>query len=798
MQPFQMKRQNTKYSQTLELHKILHMLADLTCCDDAADLARKIEPISELHAVQREIDKTQTAFSLTTRFGTPSFFRMKNPEADIKRAQAGGALDTSALLNIALVLRQARVLAEWEKQCEDVASLATDFDSLCPNRELERRITSAIIAEDEIDDEASEELSHIRRKMRSLELKAREHLDKMIRSPSYQKYLQDPVVTMRDGRFVVPVKAECKGNVQGLVHDTSGSGATLFIEPISVVEANNEIRVLQGKEQQEIDRILAELSALCGESGGEIFENFAVSVELNLYFAKANLAAKMRATAPHVTDSGQIWLRKARHPLIHPDKVVPIDIELGESFTSLVITGPNTGGKTVTLKTLGLLSLMVMCGLLIPVADNSTISVFDQVLVDIGDEQSIEQSLSTFSAHMTNIVSIISQADEKSLVLLDELGSGTDPVEGAAIAESILERLRQTGCRVAATTHYAELKIYALQTEGVENACCEFDVKTLQPTYRLLIGVPGRSNAFAISRRLGLPDDILGKAETLISNENKRFEDVVESLESARQAFEKKTEEVAFLNRSVSEQKKELEAQRKQMERRREAELEDAREKARRIVESVKAESQHLIDELETLRRQKDQAEFAKKVTAAKSRQKNAVSKLYDQANPVSQRENTVYQLPRPLKSGDTVLIFDIDKKGTVLSSVDGSGNVMVQAGIMKVRVPIGNLRLIENEKKVQYKGKTTRNVTSRAERTVTTEIDLRGKMVEEALMDLDAFIDHAVLSGVNIINIIHGKGTGALRKAVQQHLKTHQSIRSYRLGVYGEGEDGVTIAEIK
>ncbi len=790
-----------KDHKTLELDKILAKLAQYTCCEEAAELAQNLVPSNDFGAVERELNKANDAFSLASRFGTPSFLRLTNPKGSVKRCSAGGVLTPRELLNIATVLRQVRILDDWHSQCETVESSLDDlFGILYPCRSLEKAITSAIIDENEIDDNASPELSSIRRKIKNTGLKVREQLDKMIRSATYQKYLQDPIVTQRDGRFVVPVKAEHKGDVPGMVHDTSASGATLFIEPAAVVEANNEIRVLQVKEQQEIERILAELSALCAQDGDYIQNGFDTAIQLNLYFAKANLAASMNAMAPKLSRNGEIVLRKARHPLIDPKKVVPIDVSLGEDYTSLIITGPNTGGKTVTLKTLGLLTLMTMCGLLIPVSDNSVISIFDKVLVDIGDEQSIEQSLSTFSAHMTNIVSILEEANADSLILIDELGSGTDPVEGAALAIAILEKLREKGCRIAATTHYAELKMYALETDGVENACCEFDVSTLRPTYRLLIGVPGKSNAFAISQKLGLSQEILDNAQQYVSGENKRFENVVDNLEKARREYEQKTQETEFLNRSVSQQRRELEQKRKELEAQKEQELERARQKAGQIVDSVRAESEALMEELNRIRKAKDKAEFSEMAAKAKSQLKGNLSRLYDKANPVSgKKREEGYRLPRELKKGDTVLIFDIDKEGVVLQPADKSGNVLVQAGIMKTRVPVHNLRLIERKQdNIQLSGKTIKTIQSKSRREVKTEIDLRGETVEEALMDLDSFIDNAVLTGVTQISIIHGKGTGALRAAVHQDLKRHKNIRTYRLGTFGEGEDGVTIAELK
>ncbi|HIZ54895.1 MAG TPA: endonuclease MutS2, partial [Firmicutes bacterium] len=701
---------------------------------------------------------------------------------------------------IAAVLRQARSLSGWFSQCENSSTSLTDyFDSLIINKFLENKITDSILSEDEIADTASDALASIRKKIRQSSVKIRESLDKMIRSSAHQKHLQDAIVTMRDGRFVVPVKAEYRSEIAGLVHDTSASGATLFIEPVSVVEANNEIRLLQSKEKEEIERILAELSADCAAVSSAILCDYQTILELNLYFAKANLAADMHAFKPEIFDDGIISLKKARHPLIDRDHVVPIDVELGERFTGLIVTGPNTGGKTVTLKTLGLLTLMAMCGLMIPAESGSRLSVFQQVLVDIGDEQSIEQSLSTFSSHMTNIISILKKADQHSLVLLDELGSGTDPVEGAALAISIIEELSRKGSRLAATTHYAELKMYALQTEGIENACCEFDVATLRPTYRLLIGVPGRSNAFAISARLGLDHSILEHAKGLVSTENKRFEDVVENLEHARQEYEEQTRLLYHRNQEVEQLRQEVDTLKKELEKQKSQEMERARLEAKKIVDNVRLRSEQLMDELEELRRQKNKEDFNARTQAARSQLKGRLGKLYDQANPVAEKPSEApYRLPRPLKVGDSVLIADIDKKGVVLALPDKGGNVMVQAGIIKSRVPLSNLRLLEEQSVHVQRGATTRSVTSQKDRKVSTEIDLRGQNVEEALINLDHYIDNCVMGGMTQICIIHGKGTGVLRTAVQNHLKHHKNIASFRLGTFGEGENGVTIAEIK
>lgn len=794
-----------KYLKALELDKILEMLAQETCCESARNLALSIEPETDVDEVIRSLKRTDDAFNLTLRFGTPSFIGLVDPTPRLKVAMAGGTLSPRDLLNIGAVLRQSRSLSQWAHQFEDEEnSISEDLFSLYLNNTLEREISSAIISDDEIDDNASAELASIRRKIRQTELKARDRMEKIIHSSTYQKYLQDSLITMRDGRFVVPVKAEYRGEIEGLVHDTSASGSTYFIEPIGVVEANNEIRVLQAKEKDEIERILADFSARCAECGEDIQLLFGRLMDLNVLFAKTRLASKMNAFCPTVTEDGKINLKKARHPLIDPKKVVPVDVHLGDEFTSLVITGPNTGGKTVTLKTLGLLSLMTMCGLLIPVAPGSSVSTFENILVDIGDEQSIEQSLSTFSAHMTNIVSILEEADYRSLILVDELGSGTDPVEGAALAISVLERFRQRHCRVAATTHYAELKMYAIQTEGVENACCEFDVESLKPTYRLLIGVPGRSNAFAISQKLGLDPAIISHAQALVQSENKQFEDVVDSLEASRQQYEAMTRELAEKEAEIERTRKEIRVHKEQLSKEKAAEVQKAKEQAMRIVSDVQGQANALMDELNQIRKEKDREAFSQKAIAARSQLKSKLDKIHDAANPITERENISYTLPRPLKPGDTVLIVDIDKEGTVLQAPDKSGNVLVQAGIIRSRVKIGNLRLLD-KKKVQFNGTNVRTGKGSVKKSVNVsgrsasmECDLRGMTVDEALLTLDSFIDNAILTHVHQITIIHGKGTGALRAAVQAHLKQHKAIRTFRLGVYGEGEAGVTVAELK
>ena len=784
-----------RHFKALELDKILHLLAEETSCDAAAELAQNLRPSTSLSQVKRLLTETDEAHTMMARFGAPSFGGLKDVSNSLRRAEAGGTLNMTELLRIATVLRTLRGIVDWRSKSEGVKSILDDrFDAIMPNKYLEDRINHAILSEEEMADNASPQLATIRRKIRSASSRAREQLEKMVRSPVTQKYLQDPIITMRDGRFVVPVKAECRGDVPGLVHDTSSSGATVFVEPMAVVEANNEVRVLLSQEQAEMERILAELSAEAGNFASGIISGYKEAVELNLIFAKANLGSKMKATLPLVNDEGKIELKRARHPLIDKEKVVPTDIELGLHFDTLVITGPNTGGKTVSLKTVGLLTLMAMCGLLLPVADNSQISIFNHVLADIGDEQSIEQSLSTFSAHMTNIIKIFEQADASSLILLDELGAGTDPIEGAALAMSILEALRRKGTRIAATTHYAELKAYALQTEGVENACCEFDVTTLRPTYRLLIGVPGRSNAFAISLRLGMDPEIVEHARELVSSENTRFEDVVQSLETSRQRLEEERKEAQRQRLEAEEASRAAKERKDAIDAQADREMEEARRRASELIARTRGQIDAMLNEMEELKKQKNKALTAEQ----KAKLKSGLRALENEADPVRKKDEEAYVLPRPLKKGDPVLIYDIDKKGTVLQPPDKDGKTaLVQAGIIQTRVPVSNLRLL-NEKPVKKpQGSVTRSV-NRANVRAAMELDVRGQTSDEALMNVDQFIDSAVLAGINMLTIIHGKGTGALRAAVQQHLKRHPNVKSFRLGTFGEGEAGVTIVELK
>ena len=787
---------------TLELDKVLELLSQHTSCDDAKQAALNLEPQSDLASAQALMNQTRDAHMLLARFGGPAFGGLINVNNALYRADAGSTLSLRELLNIASVLHVIRTISQWRSTNEGVATvLDIFFNALVPNRFLEDSITTSIISEEEIADNASPTLADIRRKIRTQESKVRDQLSKYTHNSNFSKYLQDNIITMRNGRYVIPVRSEYRGEVPGLVHDTSSSGATVFIEPMPIVEANNQIKLLKNKEEDEIERILAELSANVGSFANSIKSSYECAVELNLIFAKAQLAYAMRASVPQLNNEGIIELRRARHPLIDKNKVVPVDINLGVDFDTIVITGPNTGGKTVSIKTIGLMSLMAMCGLMLPVDDRSRISVFDHVLADIGDEQSIEQSLSTFSSHMTKIVKILEVADDKSLVLIDELGAGTDPIEGAALAVSILEQLRNQGAKIAATTHYAELKSYALQTPGVINGSCEFDVQSLKPTYRLLIGIPGRSNAFAISKRLGISDEIIEHAQELVSNENIRFEDVVDRLEQSRAKMEKERDEARKIREEANEELEKAQKLKADIETLRQKELENAKGQALKITEQAKREAYQLLNDLESLKKQqakeKNAAEMARRARAVIRKDLNAIDSASDPIVALGNDEN--YVLPRPLKIGDTVLISDIGNEATVVTLKDKKGLVTVQMGTMKTRVKEENLRLIEKKKSVEKKRSvTTGRMESRMSMKAQTSVDLRGMTVEEGILELDRYIDHVLRMGINEFTVIHGKGTGVLRTAVRDYLKKSKYVKTSRLGTFGEGEDGVSIVTLK
>lgn len=782
-----------KHYRALELDKILEMVAEEASSADGAQLARELEPVFTSAEAQWLLEETDAAFVAMAKFGAPSFYGMKNVTNPLRRAQAGGGLGLRELLDIGATLRTIRGLTQWWGKSESVRNALTGrFEVLAPNKYLEEKIFTCIVSEEEVADSASPALATIRRKIRAASQRVRDQLDKLIHSPAHQRHLQESIVTQRGGRYVVPVKAEFRGEVPGLVHDTSASGATVFVEPMSVVEANNEIRVLRSDEQEEISRILLELSGEAGSFADSIIESYKYAVQLDLIFAKAQVAYKMKAVVPQVGEDGKIVLHSARHPLIAKEKVVPTDITLGVDFDTLIITGPNTGGKTVALKTIGLLTLMAMCGLMLPVGEGSRVSVFRHILADIGDEQSIEQSLSTFSSHMVNIIKIFEVADNSSLILLDELGAGTDPVEGAALAEAIIEELRGKGARLACTTHYAELKAYAIQTTGVENGCCEFDVATLRPTYRLLIGVPGKSNAFAISQRLGMSDHVVDRARELVSQESNAFEQVVGRLEEDRRHMENELEALRSSAFQAKQSAQEAERLKEEAQAQAKKEVERARQEAAQIVQKTRQRADALVNELEELRRQKNKELSAEQ----KARLRSGMKELEGLSDPVHQRRDDNYVLPRELVPGDDVLIYDIDKDATVLEAPK-DGFVLVQAGIIKTRVPLSNVRLLsKRQMKKKHPGRTVTKSISTPE--ASSSLDLRGQTVEEALMEVDSFLDRASRMHLSQVTIIHGKGTGALRAAVQQHLRRCSQVKSFRLGTYGEGESGVTIAELK
>lgn len=788
-----------KNYKTLELDLILEKLAAECSCDDAKDLARGLKPACDMAEVEMLLQQTEDAFSLLARFGGPSFSGLKNVNNSLHRAAAGGSLNPKELLDIAYCLRALRTLDEWRNHSSGVkTSLDFFFEGITSNKYLETKILSCIVSEEEIADKASDTLFDIRKKIRSKENSIREKLDSLIHSSHYQQFLQEAIITQRNGRFVVPVKAECRGNVPGLVHDTSSTGATVFIEPASVVDANNDIKVLQGKERDEIMRILYELSAESGDFAESIKHSYESAIRLNLIFAKAHLAYKMKATKPILNNEGIICLKKARHPLIDPKKVVATDIALGDEYDTLVITGPNTGGKTVSLKTLGLLTLMTMCGLLIPVADRSRVSVFNNILVDIGDEQSIAQSLSTFSSHMVNIIDIMKKADDKSLILIDELGAGTDPVEGAALAVSIIEALREKGAIIAATTHYAELKAYALDTPGVTNGCCEFDIETLRPTYKLLIGVPGRSNAFAILKHLGMTQDVIDNAKAIVGSDNRDFEAVLEKLEASRHALEeerKVAEEMTERARKIEEK---AQSEMDKIETLKARELDKAKREAQKLIDAAERKSSQFLLELDKLKKEQTSSnatEIARKTRRAVKAQMGEMDDLIN-PNELADNWDYDYKLPRNPVPGDRIVIKGIGE-GEVLEFKNN--NVFVKSGLLKTRVKLSDIMILDKPKKKPVK--TQHNVyrtSSRADADVKTEIDMRGETVDEALSELGLFIDRCVLNNIEEIRIIHGKGTGALRSAVTDYLKTHPNVSEYRLGRYGEGENGVTIAKLK
>ena len=777
---------------TLELPRVLEQLAACASTQEGKERCLALRPMTDPDDVQRAQEETTAAVEMLIKRGSPGFSGVKPVGASLHRADMGGSLNTRELLEVAAVLRCARTVQDYGAG-EEKTPISHLFRALTPNRFLEETITNSIIGEDELADSASSELASIRRHIRATEAKVRDILQRIL-SSNQSKYLQESIITIRSDRYVVPVKSEFKNAIPGLVHDVSSSGSTFFIEPMGVVKANNELRELMAQEKKEIERILAELSAQCAAHKEDIAEDYDLLVWLDAIFARGRLSLNMEAAQPRLSDR-YLRLRKARHPLLDRKKAVANDLELGDRFDTLMITGPNTGGKTVTLKTIGLLTLMAQCGLHIPTGADSTVRIFDRVLADIGDEQSIAQSLSTFSSHMTNIVGILREADDRTLILFDELGAGTDPVEGAALAAAIIESARGIGSLVAATTHYAELKVYAMTTDGVENASCEFNVETLAPTYRLILGIPGKSNAFAISRRLGLPEYIIEKAAARLDAENVRFEDVLTKLDQQRQEMEKERTEARRLKLEMEQSAAKAREYRERLEVERAKVVEKAQAEARSIIQEARAASDLAISELKELKKRKDLDWQQVNDGRAEAR------RLLNEAErgiggPVQEPEAP--PPTRDARAGDTVELVSMGTRASVLS-VNKDGTLQLQAGILKISARQSEVRVVEGETQSQ---KEARRIIQRAERTLRTaaprEVDLRGMMTDEAVAALESFLDTAMLGKLETVTVIHGKGTGAVRNAVRTYLKRSRYVKSFRPGRYGEGEDGVTVVELK
>ena len=779
----------------LELDKVLDMLSQCAGSSAGREACLHLKPSSDVDDVQMLLNETSAAAFMTTGKGYPSFSGISDVSASLERADRGGSLQPKELLEIGNVLRCARNVKCYISEDDEATVIHPLFHALTANKYLEDRIFGAILSEDEIADTASTELGDIRRHMRIQSSKIKDSLQKIISSPSYSKLLREPIITIRQGRYVVPVKSECKNDVPGLVHDVSSTGSTYFIEPMSAVNANNALRELELREKKEIERILAELSAEAAAYRESITEDFTILVRLDVIFSKAKLAYRMRAWAPIINSNGIVELRNARHPLLDINTAVPISLRLGTDFDTLIITGPNTGGKTVTLKTIGLLTLMAECGLHIPAEDGSQISIFDRILADIGDEQSIAQSLSTFSSHMRTIVDIVAQCDSKALVLFDELGAGTDPAEGAALAIALIEYCRKQGSRVVATTHYAELKLYAMRTNNVVNASCEFDVETLQPTYKLLIGIPGRSNAFAISKKLGLSDGIIKSASDYLSQSDKDFEDVLNQLESQRQQMESARIEAERLQRETESINKKSEEFARQLEQEREKALIRARKEAQTIIENARRTANQVSEELKQIKKQlADGCE----IQGLNQKQVNLRKTLNDAESALREQQPEVKR-PEPSRAiivGDTVELIKLGTKASVIA-INKDSTYQLQAGIMKLNAKAEDIYLIENATKSEVKHVRPAHSGREMKTSVlSSEVDLRGMDSIEAICVLDLYLDEAMRSNLKSVRIIHGKGSGVLRAAVHKSLKMNKYVKTFRLGLYGEGEDGVTIAE--
>ena len=790
-----------KSIRTLELPAVLEMLSQKAVSEAAKEKSLRLRPRTDRGEVSRLLDETDAAKERLGLHGSPNFSGVKDVAQALSRADHGGVLNTRELLDVAGLLTASRRVSEYDVDRRGEATVIDHlFTDLHTNRYLEDKIHGAILDEETIADSASHELADIRRKMRLAASKGRQILQRIISSPSYAKVLQEALITQRDGRFVVPVKAEYKGSLPGLVHDVSSSGATLFVEPMGVVQANNELKELQAREEKEIDRILRELAADCAEQMSNILWDYDILVQLDMIFARAQLSYQLNASRPEVKKHGGIVLRHARHPLLDPAKAVPVSVELGEQFDTLVITGPNTGGKTVTLKTLGLLCLMAQCGLHIPADDGSAVPVFERILADVGDEQSIEQSLSTFSAHMSNTVEILKEADEHSLILFDELGAGTDPVEGAALAIAIIQNTRSKGALTAATTHYAELKTFAMTTAGVENASCEFDVQTLRPTYRLLIGIPGKSNAFAISRRLGLDEEVIEAAKAQMDSESVRFEDVLTQLEEKRQRLDKAQTEADRLWRQREEDARKARTFREQMEKAKENARSKGESEARRIVLDARRQSEEIFDELDRLRKdQRRQGDF-QTVNDAKASVHRRLREAEETLRARETEPEPQMAPSRPFRVGDLAELPGVKTAATVVE-IHSDGTLLLEAGRMKMTVKSTQVRLIEGAEAREKQHRRTAAATAPKldlSNRAASELDIRGYETLEAESVVENYIDSAVMAKLETVTIIHGKGTGALRKAVHEILKKNRAVKSFRLGRYGEGEAGVTVVELK
>lgn len=792
-----------KTLKALEYDKITKMLASCAATDGAKAMALSLSPADDYELVIKKQACTRDAKKLISTKGYPHFFASEDVIPSAEKAEKGASLSTRELLNIASLFACARMLDDYYKTNRNYTTVLDEiFSRLMMARDLENKINKAIVSEDIIADEATPELAEIRRKIKAANNKIKDTLHDFV-SGQRSKYLQENIITMRDGRYVIPVKSEYRNEIKGLLHDTSTSGATVFIEPMGVVEANNEIRELKCKEENEIARILAILSAECANVSTSIKLDYYNITEIAFYFACATLAVQMKADEVSVVEEPVVCLKRARHPLIPHESVVPIDIELGKDFDTLIITGPNTGGKTVALKTIALFALMIQSGLQIPSDQFSQMGIFSEVLVDIGDDQSIEQSLSTFSSHMVTVIDIISKVTSKSLVIFDELGAGTDPVEGAALAVSIVEAIRKKGATVALTTHYAELKAYALETEGVQNASCEFDVNTLRPTYKLIIGMPGKSNAFAISEKLGLPAEIVHDAGARISGDNRRFEYVLEQLEKTRIEMEENREQSEKLRIEYENFKTEAEKKIREKTAESENEIKKLREKSKQLIDSARATSEFVFKELEAVKKKQESKNFAAELAKARQevrdRLNQATDQYYDFETPEYDLEDD-YVLPRPLKIGDKVYLVDFKQEGEVLELPNKNGVFAVRAGILKTKTDTTKVRLIEGnkQKKPKPKNNTATVVKRQTVPDFKPEIDVRGMTGEEAWSVIDKYLDDAIMASMHSVRIIHGKGTGALRQAVQSNLRTDKRVSSYRHGEFGEGDFGVTVAELK